>query len=98
MAESSDKIKPGDILGEERCELPEHIELAIQVGEASIIYLQTLKTLAIAFMILSLLNFPILMTYLSNGYSHKLVSWHENNFLSFLTFGTVGSDSYGCES
>ena len=57
------------------------------MGEGMSAHLQMVKTLAIMFFILSVLNVPVYMLYYENS------EWTQG-----LTLGSLGETSYGCET
>lgn len=56
----------------------QYIELAIQLGEGTVLYLQTMKTLSIAFLLLAIINAPVAVAFFEN--SEK--SWENMNQVS----------------
>ena len=69
-------------------------EASLKVGAGAVIYLQTLKTLAILFFILMLINIPIYIMYASSTSNNAYTDTEEG--LRFFTVGNLGQLNPSC--
>ena len=61
---------------------------SIHLGEGAILYLQTMKTLAILFLILSLINIPIMLMYANSTYDNHYEEFDQ--IYKYFTLGNIG--------
>ena len=67
---------------------------SIHLGEGAILYLQTVKTLAILFFILSLINIPIMLMYANSTYGNQYEKIDQ--VFKYFTLGNIGQTYSVC--
>ena len=71
-------------------------QASLKIGAGAVLYLQTLKTLAILFFILMLINLPIYIMYASSTNNNAYTDTEEG--LRFFTIGNLGQMNPSCGS
>ena len=69
--------------------------LSLKMSEAGLLYLQMMKTLSIMFLVLFLINIPILVAYASNTSQNNYFDFQY--FFSYFTIGNMGQTDSICD-